>query len=209
VKLFRADRYKESAIAWWEYQGEEGWFEFLHLAPGEYVLVFNNDNEVDPDSPFPRTFYPGTSSLATAQHIVLREGEQFVNADIHLRDGYPTQEVAVHVRWEGEKPSDPIVFVEAKPSHGDRPHAYEVAPDTYSLSLLKDARYTIHASQWCGSIQEGNVFYGAGSLETNTVIVDGADERVPEITLVFPASGCEEVRKQKLKTIKARPQDES
>jgi hypothetical protein len=59
VELFAVDRYSETEGGWWAIQGQKGYFEFDHVAPGEYVLVFNNRSNRSPDSGLTRTFYPG------------------------------------------------------------------------------------------------------------------------------------------------------
>jgi hypothetical protein len=90
VELFRRERYKESASGWWTVQSDmNGYFEFDHLTPGLYLVVFNSSNRFDPNLPYSRTFYPNAPDFETAVPIEigkdeLTDGDQeFLNADIH------------------------------------------------------------------------------------------------------------------------------
>ena len=159
-------------------------------------------------TPFPRTFYPNARDLATAERIVLHEGEQFLNADIHLSGGRPTRELAVRLQWKAGGRNDHVVWVDAQSSQGDRPFAYETAPGAYRITLLREARYTIYAEQDCGLLWKGDTGYPVGTARTQPVRVDGSDVRTTEVTLVFPANGCEQLRIQKLEEIKNTPQPE-
>jgi hypothetical protein len=90
-----------------DYQGESKPFEFTHLPVGDYVLVFNRRDQADPDGPFPRTFYPNAPDRSSAQIIHLEDGQQIMNADIHLRRvSMPTRKVTIHLLWDGGKPQD-------------------------------------------------------------------------------------------------------
>jgi len=66
IQLFRADKYKENAQTWadrgwWNHPGDNGFFEFKHVVPGDYVLVYNPSNAIDVRHRFPRTFFPSAS----------------------------------------------------------------------------------------------------------------------------------------------------
>ncbi len=189
VELFRADRYDDSATGPWELQGKKGYFEFNHVVPGNYILVFNQDNNPDPDAPFPRTFYPGVRELRSAEQIRLREGEERLNADIHVSEGRPTRQLVVRLRWESGEQSYYPLGVVAEGTEGDHPSPREVESGVYQLNLLRNARYTIYAWQVCRLQPDDPP--GVDSLETQRVVVDGADDRPSEITLFF-SRGCGE-----------------
>ena len=44
---------------YWDYQNKKGFFKFVHLPPGDYLLVVNPNDERDPAFPYQRSFYPG------------------------------------------------------------------------------------------------------------------------------------------------------
>ena len=87
VELYRADRFKDTEPGLWGFQGSKGEFEFDHVGPGEYILVFNRTNRKDPNSPFPRTFYPGVSEQNETAVITLKDGEQLLKANIQVNNG--------------------------------------------------------------------------------------------------------------------------
>jgi len=91
IQLFRADRYKENARTWedrgwWEFPKEEGNFAFNHVAPGDYIVVYNYNNRVDSGRPYPRTFYPSSTDLDHAKRIHVNEGEKVSNIVVHVSD---------------------------------------------------------------------------------------------------------------------------
>jgi hypothetical protein len=185
VELYRADQYGDEQAGASAYQDESKPFEFAHLPPGDYVLVFNQRDQADPDAPFPRTFYPNALDRGSAQIIHLEDGQQIMNADIHLRRvAMPTRKVTVHLLWDGSKPLDyysPAVIVEA--SEGVPPYPYKVSDGAYSLSLLLNTKYTVRAEAYC---QMGT----AGKAESDTATVDGGDAVVSEVTLTLHGAEC-------------------
>jgi hypothetical protein len=189
VDLYRADRYQEGKAGLLGLQGEtralEGWkpFDFYHLPPGDYVLVFNPVNKEDPNAPFPMTFYPQATNLESSQIIHLFGGQQVSNADIHVSDPLPTRPVTLRLVWGSERPQDyypPQVIVKA--SRGAEPFAIKNGPDAYTLKLLLNSQYTIHAEAIC---QQGTT----GKVE-GEVNLDGSSQSVSEVTLKFDRGGC-------------------
>jgi hypothetical protein len=144
VELYRAERFDDSQPGLWGFQGEDGKFEFDHIGPGEYLLVFNRMNRLDPNSPFPRTFYPGEPQQTEAKFIKVKDGQQILNANIKLKDGYPTRSVKVQLKWvDGRPPGE--VTVTAQADKGDNPAAHKIGEALYEFTLLQSARYTFSA----------------------------------------------------------------
>lgn len=71
---------------YWESLGKEGFFQFVHLPPGRYILVVNPEDETRAGFPYRTTFYPGVRNRADALLITVQSGAQIKNADIHLAD---------------------------------------------------------------------------------------------------------------------------
>ncbi len=86
VELFRSDKYQDSALLteWREVQNQSGFFEFTHVSPGDYILVYNNEGPTTANSG-PRCFYPGVPNISGAQRIHIEDGQQLLTADIHVR----------------------------------------------------------------------------------------------------------------------------
>jgi hypothetical protein len=67
-----------------EAQEMNGHFRFLHLPPGNYLILVNPDDKRRADFPHERTFYPGVRDRASAGIITIRGGEQIKDANIRL-----------------------------------------------------------------------------------------------------------------------------
>lgn len=77
LELFRRDRYKPNAYdwtdrGWWNFPKEGGYFVFDHVAPGDYVLVFNSSAQ----SPYLFTFYPSGTDVEHATAIHVGDGQE-------------------------------------------------------------------------------------------------------------------------------------
>jgi hypothetical protein len=144
VELYRTGRYDDAKSGWWEFQTENGGFNFDHVATGDYVLVFNRQNHRDPNSPYQRTFYPAAVDLASAQPVKVTDGGEVVTADIHVKTGLDTRKVKVRIKWTGH-PLPGNVFVTSKAEQGENPASRKVGDGLYELTLLDDVRYTISA----------------------------------------------------------------
>jgi hypothetical protein len=187
VELFLAGKYSSGRGEWEYSKGDEG-FQFNGIAPGDYVLVFNNGEHLDPDAPFPRTFYPAAPDLARAAPIHVTEGDEVINADIHLPNGRETRKLSVRLMWLGVKKPD-IVLVSASGSEGRAPFAQQISPEHYELTLLRGVRYEINASQDCGMRVSGNTATPIGAVHSSSVVLE-PENPATEVTLVFPAGPC-------------------
>lgn len=190
ANLYLASRYKYGGSGSYSFQGKARpsaeWrpFEFYGLPGGDYVLVFNPRNDEDPDAPFPTTFYPRATNLESSQVIHLADGEQLVDADIHVSDPLPTRQITVSLAWGGRRPQDffpPQLIVKA--TRGKNPYPEETSRYTYTLNLLLSARYTLHGEAFCRMGTKGNA-------ETGRVTVDGSNLSVSEVTMEFEAGEC-------------------
>lgn len=144
VELFRAGTYNSGHSGLWTFQGSRGVFEFNHIGPGQYIIVYNRGNRMNPNSPYPRMFYPGTEDVNQAQTIEVKEGEQLEKIDFAVKDAFPTRELLVHLNWKDGKPPG-AVTVMAKADKGDNPSAQKIAEGVYAFTLIKAAHYTISA----------------------------------------------------------------
>jgi hypothetical protein len=129
---------------YWEFQGKESFFKFVHLPPGQYLLVVNPDDAQDPKFPYPRTFYPGASDRASAKVITISGGEHVTDADIRLQQKFAPRHVTVRVTWADGRLIRDFVFVEAKGVNHPAAMADAKQPDQKSsvieLTLLADGR---------------------------------------------------------------------
>ena len=184
VELYRADLFALDHHGYFASQVNGKPFEFFHLPPGDYVLVFNRRNFASPDAPFQRTFYLDATNAQSATPIHLSNGQQISDADIHVKGPIPSRKITVQLHWNGRTPSDyypPQVIVAA--SEGQDPFPFKFAPDTYSANLFLSARYTIRAQTSCRAGAKGMV-------GTNAVTVNGADTSVSTVDLTFGGGEC-------------------
>jgi len=187
LELYRPERYppKMPAMVWMESQqkSKTGYFQFNHVGPGDYIIVYNTRGQVTPDTPFPRSFYPGVSDVTKAGRIHVGSGEKVEGTDIHLGVGKPTRPIKILLVAETGKLPD-IHYVDAKGDDGFSPGEDEISPAVYEMSLFKDVRYKIHGEGYCSATNKKS--------QTDSIEVDGADSGQSEITLLFKGPGCGE-----------------
>lgn len=186
LDLFPAEKYPDGEFRWSEFQdqrGHKGFFEFNHVKPGDYILVFNDLDKIDPDTPFPRFYYPGVRELASAQRIHLEAGQQFLDADIRVYGGHTARDITVKlIADEGKLPN--IHYVKASGLDGSSPGEQELTLGVYSISIFTDVWYTLHGEGYCSATDTQS--------KTEPVEVEGSDFDTKEVTLVFKGKGCEE-----------------
>jgi len=144
VELFRAGSYNGARSGLWTFQGAKGVFEFDHIGPGQYIIVYNRGNRLNPNSPYPRTFYPGAEDADEAELIEVKEGEELDKVDFAVKNPFPTQQVRVHLNWKDGKPPG-AVTVMARAERGDNPSAIKVADGVFEFTLVQGVHYTISA----------------------------------------------------------------
>jgi len=183
VNLFRAGDPSRGMTEW---QGDGKPFEFTMVPPGDYVLAFGNGkpHPLNPDHPFPDTFYPSAPDFASATVIHLAPGQQIVNADIHLPPGRPTRRLEVVLTWNEIRVADTYgAIVTATTADSLGPYARKTGDDRYTVNLLPDAIYRIRATASCKQP-------GVTAATTDTIVVDGSDDSMVRLTLTFAPGSC-------------------
>jgi len=199
VELYRAGTYDDSRPGLWGFQGAEGVFDLDHVGAGEYVLVFNRANRTDPNSPFPRAFYPGVGDLSDAQTIRLKDGQQLLKVNMQVKDGYPTHLLRVQVKWQGARPPGSVTVL-AKADIGENPSAQKLGDGLYQFTLLESANYTVSAWE---DLTPRRATPGRrkadcpppARIEAEPVAVAGADKNTKAITLTLVNPVCETTAK--------------
>jgi hypothetical protein len=218
LELYRAGAYDASRSGLWTFQGAKGTFDFDHIGPGQYIMVYNRPNRMDPNNPFPRSFYPGVADVAEAKPIEIKEGE-LVKVKFQLHNPYPTRVLRVHLKWDNGKPPG-SVYVTAKADKGENPAARLVGDGVYEFTLLQSAHYTLSAweqlfpprpgaararreaarkasgerSVVAGATSPGQAASGEctmpARIDSDSLFVDGADASASDITLTFSSPSC-------------------
>lgn len=186
LELFRPDRYPFNgypAEVWMGSQeSDTGYFKFNHVAPGDYIIIYNDEDRLAPDWPFHRTFYPGVSDFAHAGRIHVGAGDHLTNIDFRVTGGRSTRPILVRLVTASGKLPD-IRYVEARGDDGSSPTEDELSPGVYRIQLFKDARYTLQGKAYCSATNQQE--------QTQATVVDAADGGPSEVTLTFPGPGCE------------------
>ena len=195
VELYRAEKYKDTEPGLWGFQGTKGEFEFDHVGPGDYILIFNRTDRKDPNSPFPRAFYPGVANQSETSVITLKDGEQLLKANIQLNDGYPTRKIRVQLKWKDGRPPGEVTIM-AKAEQGENPAAQRIGEATYDFTLLQSFHYTISAwedldPQHLSQRREKETCTIPARIDADSASVDGADTDTTELTLTFPSLACD------------------
>jgi hypothetical protein len=194
VELYRADHYADSRPGLWAFQGDAGVFDFAHIGPGDYLLVFNRMNRLNPNSPFPRSFFPGAPNLDEAKSIHLKDAQQLFRVNIRLSEAFPTRKIRVLLKWAGGRPQGEVT-VTATADQGENPAAHKIDDSVYQFSLLESAQYTISAWEDLNP-QRGSAHRGAPAclvparIEAPPAVVSGSDLASKQVTLVFAGPEC-------------------
>ena len=193
LELYRVGAYADTRPGYWGFQGATGVFQFDHVGPGNYVLVYNRPDRMDPNSPYPRAFYPGVASIEDAKPITLKDGKDLHKVTFKVTNGYPSRQLRVRVKWTGVRPPGDVT-VTAKADKYENPSVNKVADGLFTLTLLEDANYTLSA--WEDLAPQKAVHVGKNlctmpaRLDAPPVTVTGSDANVKDITITFPRPDC-------------------
>lgn len=198
VELFLENIYaqQKDKKGWWEFSDGEKGFRFNHVAPGNYILVFNSSNIPNPEAPYLPTFYPGVTDLSRAAVVYVTESDQQINADIHLAGGEETTDVLVRLEWTGAykgKKGD-LLFVTFNSDSGDHPFVRNLGDHLYVFSarILQRATYTVQAQGYCADkiVDPLTQTSTLQPVATNTVTIRGSQVFTAPIDLRFPEGAC-------------------
>ena len=127
----------------------DGSFAFAGVAPGEYYIVLNPRNEA-PDrdaAPYPRTYYPGVSTLEKATKITVAEGAKLEDLNLHLGPPLKPRTISGTVEWaNGRKAIGGQINV-----YDGRNYVQKVTVEqdgTFSFEVYGDFDYQIEAQTW-------------------------------------------------------------
>jgi hypothetical protein len=127
--------------------------------------------------------------------ITLKDGEQLLNANIQVNDGYPTRTIRAELKWKDGRPPGEVTIM-AKADQGENPAAHRIGDGIYEFTLLQSAHYTISAwedldPQRLSQRRGKEACTIPARIDAESVSVDGADTDTNEITLTFPSLACD------------------
>jgi len=195
VELYRAGQYDDSRPGLWGFQGSKGTFDFDHVGPGEYLLVYNRMNRMDPNSPYPRSFYPGVPDLSDSKSIALKDGQQLLKVNLKLRKGYPVRRLRVHVKWEHGRPPGNLTVMAKADDATANPATQKIADDLFEFTLLDSGHYTISAwedldPEHTAPRRNAPACTVPARIDAGPVSVDASDPSISEVMLVFSTPDC-------------------
>jgi hypothetical protein len=190
LELYRAGTYDDSRPGYWGFQGATGAFDFDHVGPGEYILVYNRANRMDPNSPFPRSFYPGVHDIADAKPIELKDSQDLEKLVFNVDNGYSSRTLRVRVKFTGPRPAGSVTIAAAADKH-ENPSVNKIAEGVYGFTMFGDANYTVSAwEDLTPQRSRGkNACAMPARIEAAPVTISGSDP-TKEITLTFPKPSC-------------------
>jgi hypothetical protein len=182
VELFSVGQYKEDARGWWEFvDAKKKYFEFDHVAPGEYILVFNMRNRLKTDVPYPRTFFRDAPDLLRAERIRVAPGNQLLHTDIQLSGGRVTRKIGIRVLFAGGgEPTSSHLSING--SKGEDVFPSPIEENLYELNVLLDSEYTITAQ---------TLFCDPETASPPLTFLGGS--ALPELTITVPDTKCREL----------------
>lgn len=178
-----------------ESQGKEGFFKFVHLPPGQYLVLVNPADNRNPHFPYARTFYPGVRDREAATIITVSPGEEVKDIEIRLEQLFEPRHLTVRVTWGNGRLIRDLVFVNAKgttnPSAMARTQQPDMKTSIVNLSILPNEPYEIGAELICRYFDNRSSGPGA-TLKSNTVLI-GPREDGTELSLTIPGTACPDV----------------
>ena len=183
-----------------EGQYKEGYFKFVHIPPGKYVIMVNPDDSQDPDFPYGITFYPGVHDRESAGIIALNAGEQIKGADIRVEKQFTPRHLTVRVTLADERLIRDFVSVEAKGTLNAnamaRVHQGDLNKSVFKLSVLPNESYEVKAKLICRYSDDRSSRPGAILYSNEEYIRPGDGQS--ELFLIIPATGCPELPGKRL-----------
>lgn len=182
----------ESRQLYWDSQGKEGFFKFVHIPPGEYVVFVNPEDSLDPAFPYRQTFHPGVRDRASATIISMRGGEKLKEVDIRLKQEFEPRHLTVRVTWADGRLIRDHIFVDAKAKASNSILSHAVQRNSRAsivdLSIHPVEAYEVEASLICRYADERSVGPGA-TLVSNRLYLNPGDNQT-ELRLTIPATAC-------------------
>jgi hypothetical protein len=156
------------------FANEKGEFVLAQIPPGRYLLGVNITLSPDKESPFPRTFYPGTSDRSKATVIEVGLGQKLSGLDIRLPPRLADYVVRGFVTWpDGSAAAGVQVYLEEVNYPGWCVNGCEQKTDArgqFELRGFADTKYRVVST-------------------ANRIVAESKREEVFGLTDPFPLDG--------------------
>ena len=127
----------------------DGGFEFQQVPPGNYwlgVRLFSSSG--GETTPYPRTYYPGVPSRATAAVISVREGEGVRDLELRLPPRLTEREVEGFVVWADGRPAPGVNIYLSLQEEGEITGSRSLRADErgrFKLKVYEGLKYSVSA----------------------------------------------------------------
>ena len=179
---------------YWETQDEEGFFKFVHIPPGEYLIVVNPDDLQNPDFPYRRTFYPAAHDRWSAKIIAVYGGEQIKDVDIRLEQQFTPRHVNVRVKWADGRLIKNWVHIVANGTANPElksDASTDAKANVGDLKLVPTEPYEVHAELTCRYADERSE--GPGAIFRSNDVYVKPDDGQQELDMTVPAMACPDI----------------
>jgi hypothetical protein len=139
---------------------DEGRFAFSAVPPGTYYLGIRLNRITAPTFPYPRTFYPGTQTIAQAQLITISEGQTGEGFNIKLPAKLRLRKVEGAVTWPDGRPVPDARLCVEEVEYAEGSLCFEgdakVGEDgRFSFTLFEGMRYLVRSHVGVGGEGSG------------------------------------------------------
>ena len=182
VELLSANESDRRSQGLFEIQCNQDYFEFKNISAGDYILVYNRWNKVDPKIPFARSFFPGSPDQSHTTIIHLKDGEQLLRRNIHVAAVRPTREI--RAKFVAERGNLPIMnSVEAKSDDGSQPGTEPFSTGALRMFLFGDQDYELRGHGLCN--------WGGPVVYSDSQRLLASDTARREIVFTYTGNPCE------------------
>jgi hypothetical protein len=156
-----------------------GRFEFKTVPPGDYLLglrlLSSSGGEA---APYPRTYYPGVPTRATASVVTVKEGEGIRDLELRLPPRLAERTVEGFVVWADGRPAPGVIIYQSLTEEGDLAGHKSLRADErgrFTLKIYDGLKYAVSAYP-----------QGATGAAAQSPWVEVAPAGSPPIKLVLP-----------------------
>lgn len=129
------------------YTDKNGFFSFRSIPSGTYYLGVRLFRIAEPNFPYPRTFYPGTTNSEKAKAITINEGQVIENFDFKLPSKLSVRRVEGVVVYPDGSPAPNAMIGVQETEYAEGSMGYILATSkvdgTFSLTLMDGLRYLL------------------------------------------------------------------
>ncbi|HEV2859969.1 MAG TPA: hypothetical protein VGX48_03105 [Pyrinomonadaceae bacterium] len=189
---------------------EQGRYQLNDIPPGRYRIVLNDDGKISSDEPFPTAYHPGVFERERATVIVVTEGTNLKDFDIHIPRQEATRVIQGVLLFEDGRPAadEFVEFHPDAPAAGYDSEAARAKTDDrgrFSLTVLEGFKGRLlgamitYSGEYLNCPKLERILKRMGDsvheVETPSVKMEVTSD-VQGVRLVFPFPSCAKAKKE-------------